>query len=46
MGGAGEGGWVGEHTHRDKREGREGGCGMEGLWRGNQEVEYHLRCKE
>jgi hypothetical protein len=23
----------------------EGGCGMGILWRGNQEVGYHLRCK-
>jgi len=39
-------GWVGEHPHRGEGEGGEGGCGMEGLWRGNWEVGYHLRCKQ
>ena len=37
--GVGEGGWVGEHPHRSKGEGREGGCRMVGLWRGNREVD-------
>jgi hypothetical protein len=23
-----------------------GGCGMRAWWRGNREVEYHLRCKQ
>jgi hypothetical protein len=36
---------VGEQPHRGKGEGGEGGCGMGSLWRGNQEVGYHLRCK-
>jgi hypothetical protein len=44
-GGAGEGRRVREHLHRGKGEGGEGGCEMEGLWRGNREVGYHLRCK-
>ena len=39
--GVGEGGWVGE-----QREGGGRGCGMRGLWRNNQEVGYHLRCKQ
>jgi len=38
--------WVGEYPHRDSGGGGgECGCGMRGLWRGNWEVEYHLRCK-
>ena len=41
-----EGEWVEEHPHGGKGEGREDGCGMGGLWRGNQEVGYHLRCKQ
>jgi len=45
--GAGEGGWVGKHPHRGKGEGGKGRCGMGGgLWRGNWEVEYNLRCKQ
>jgi hypothetical protein len=42
----GEGGWVEEYPHRGKREGREGRCGIGELWRSNQEVVYHLRCKK
>ena len=38
-------GWVGEHPHRGKGEGRKRDCGMrgreDGLWRDNQEVRYH-----
>jgi hypothetical protein len=41
----GEGRWVGECPHRGKGEGWEVGCGMEDLWRGNQEVGYNLICK-
>jgi hypothetical protein len=45
-------GWMGgeQHPHRGKGEGGEGRYGMVGgggwLWRGNQEVRYHLRCKQ
>jgi hypothetical protein len=37
----------GEHPHRDKGEGEKGSCvvGEGGLWRGNLEVGYYLRCK-
>jgi hypothetical protein len=44
VGAVGECGWVGKHSHIDKREG-EGRYGMRGWRRGNREVGYHLRCK-
>lgn len=45
-GGVGKGVWVGKHPHGSKGEGRGGRCGLGGgLWRGNREVGYHLRCK-
>jgi hypothetical protein len=36
---AGKVGWVGSKGEWGER------CGMGELWRGNQEVGYHLRCK-
>jgi hypothetical protein len=42
----GKSGWVEEHTHRGKVEGGDVRCGKGGLWKGNQEVGYHLRCKQ
>lgn len=36
--------WLEEHPHRGGGEEGEGD-GMWGLWRGNQEVGCHLRCK-
>jgi hypothetical protein len=39
-------GWVREYPHRGKEEGGEEGCGMGGLWKGNWEMGYHLRCKQ
>lgn len=35
---------VEEHPHRDKGEGKRGD-GLGGLWRGNWEEGYHLKCK-
>jgi hypothetical protein len=37
---------VEEHPYRGKGQGGEGRCGMGVLWRGNREVEYHLRYKQ
>jgi hypothetical protein len=34
-----------EHSNRCKGEGEEGVV-MRGLWRGNQEGVYHLKCKQ
>lgn len=39
-------GWIGEHPHRGKEEGRDGESGMGHLWRGNGGVGYNLRCKQ
>ena len=45
--GMGKDGYVGEHSHTGKGEGRECRCEIGGVgWRGNQEVGYHLRCKQ
>lgn len=44
-GGVGEAEWVGKKSHRGKEEGRERGCRMGVLWRNNQEVWDHFRCK-
>jgi hypothetical protein len=43
------GGWVGGSAPSYRQRGRwsvEGGCGMGDWWRGNQEVGYHIRCKQ
>jgi hypothetical protein len=37
--------WVEEHLHRSKGEWGERD-GMKGLWRGNQEGGYDLKCKQ
>lgn len=36
--------WVDEHPHRGKVGGAKGD-GMGGLWRGNGEGGYHLKCE-
>jgi hypothetical protein len=40
----GVGEWVEEHPHRGKVEGAEARWDV-GLWSGNQERGYHLKCK-
>lgn len=38
-GGAGQCGWVGEHSDIDKREGGKDRCGMGSWWRGNRRLD-------
>jgi hypothetical protein len=43
------GGLVGRGAPSYRQRGRwsvEGRCGMRDWWRGNQEVGYHMRCKQ